>query len=197
MHQFVGKSFPHQIGKRLAEQIALPKLLRILLESFHKIPQHFFGLLFRADNRRDLSLDIHADQMQTRRAGSQTNAEFSALPHDFRFLKRQFVKLRRHQPIPRFPNGLQRLRHMVVFLFRRDQFPQQRQQMRVTSNLGAALFRQHLIEQPFLEHHLHTDAAASVVDASNGHIIQILVLPERLREGVGFPDPERSRDRLL
>ena len=153
--------------------------------------------MLRADDRRNLGLDIHADQMQARRACSQTNAEFSALPHDFRLLKRQFVKLRRHQPIPRFPNGLQRLRHMVVFLFCRDQFPQQRQQMRVASNLGAALFRQHLIEQSFLEHHLHADAAASVVNASNGHIVQILVLFERLREGVGLPDSERSRDRLL
>ena len=69
--------------------------------------------------------------------------------------------------------------------------------MRVASNLGAALFRQHLIEQSFLEHHLHADAAASVVNASNGHIVQILVLSERLREGVGFSNPERSRDRLL
>ena len=49
VHQFVGKPFPHQIGKRLAEQIALPELLRILLEPFHEIPQHFFGLLLRAD----------------------------------------------------------------------------------------------------------------------------------------------------
>lgn len=69
--------------------------------------------------------------------------------------------------------------------------------MRVASNLGAALFRQHLIEQSFLEHHLHADATASVVNASNGYIVQILVLFERLREGVGLPDSERSRDRLL
>jgi len=129
MLELGGQVLVDELVEGPAEDVALPDLLRGVLELLEQEGEHILGLLFAPHDGRDLRLDIRPDHVDGGGLGPETDPISSPLADDLGLCQFQLGRIRHHDAVARGADLRQSSGDFFVFpLYGGElgQLPQQR-----------------------------------------------------------------------
>ena len=190
--ELAGQTVADQIVEGLAEQVALPEALAVVLPGRAEALDQILGLGLAADHRAELGADVRPQKVDGRGRGPQANAAGAPLPDQLGRLDLNLLPHREDDPVARGADLVQGGLDAVVFPADGAVAAQSGEQVAVVFHPHAGALGQDLVEQAVREADAVADRPGAEVDGLGRAVLHSLQAAQGLGHPVRFGEARSS-----